>query len=450
MVVCYSALVGCSQSEPPRSVERAQVEPRWLSWRPRMNAGRRKLVLTHLERRANGMSPETRKLHDERLRESPLSFYRATASLFLRDIRSDEFLAQSFFYRRDSVTWISGDAHVANVGAFEDDRGKLAIDLNDFDEAWIASPLHDVWRMAASIALLARENALGRRAERIAITAFAVAYAEEILGDVSSSTSGISDALPEDARARMLEKWAPLEDGKRRFTRKKLRPLEGDERFAIVSAIETLYPASLEGKLKDRTDYFKVIDVARRIDAGVGSLGADRYWVLVRGPSNEPMDDRILEVKAQRPPALAELAPRTTIPNMSSGCRVALAQRVMLEAASDHAGCFEALGQSFSVRERSPFKEDDAKLEHVDTEPRLQSLARLLGLRLARAHVRGGAHVKGEEHPAFAPAFKRILREPTLGTSTTRKVIFVEETIAVGIGYADQVELDFAMHRSAT
>ena len=45
-------------------------------------------------------------------------------------------------------------------GRFDNGRGTVVFDLNDFDESFVANYLYDVYRMAASIVLVARNNSM--------------------------------------------------------------------------------------------------------------------------------------------------------------------------------------------------------------------------------------------------------------------------------------------------
>ena len=57
--------------------------------------------------------------------------------------------------------------------------------------------------------------------------------------------------------------------------------------------------------------HFQVKDVAVKKDSGTASLGLDRFFVLIDGPTDDPLDDIVLELKQTRRFALEGLAPRS-------------------------------------------------------------------------------------------------------------------------------------------
>ena len=58
-----------------------------------------------------------------RMAISPFVFYRGTNLLFWGDFAKDPRLKR--FGNKRTRTWIEGDAHVENVGAFANNRGKI-------------------------------------------------------------------------------------------------------------------------------------------------------------------------------------------------------------------------------------------------------------------------------------------------------------------------------------
>ena len=74
-------------------------------------------------------------LHEKycKMAVSPFVFYRGTAHLFWSDFADD--WRQHRFGCRRTRTWLQGDAHAENMGAFNDQEGNLVYGLNDFDES---------------------------------------------------------------------------------------------------------------------------------------------------------------------------------------------------------------------------------------------------------------------------------------------------------------------------
>ena len=55
--------------------------------------------------------------------------------------------------------------------------------------------------------------------------------------------------------------------------------------------------------------HFKIKDVAVKKGSGTASLGLDRYFVLIDGPTDDPGDAIVLELKQTRQSALHGLVP---------------------------------------------------------------------------------------------------------------------------------------------
>ena len=58
---------------------------------------------------------------------------------------------QNEIIRTSAWTWITGDQHLSNFGAWRNRAGEVVFGVNDFDEAVIFDFQMDVWRLAVSI-----------------------------------------------------------------------------------------------------------------------------------------------------------------------------------------------------------------------------------------------------------------------------------------------------------
>ena len=98
------------------------------------------------------------------------SFYRGTAVLFWRDFVLNDWgifdlsslglEMPSELQRTSTWTWITGDQHLSNFGAWRNRHGDVVYGLNDFDEAVIYDFHLDVWRLAVSVYTHALANGL--------------------------------------------------------------------------------------------------------------------------------------------------------------------------------------------------------------------------------------------------------------------------------------------------
>jgi uncharacterized protein (DUF2252 family) len=180
--------------------------------------------------------------------------------------------------------------------------------------------------------------------------------------------------------------------------------------------------------------------VAARLDAGTGSLGTPRYYVLIEGASDEPSDDRILDVKQQGLPAMYGYLPASEQSNVNDfvdhqGCRVAHGNKALLNDADDHIGCADISDKPFSIRERSPFKESfDTTI--LDSKTRFKKLAEQWGKALAAAHARADEDYDSSVVPHD---FEQVVHDLADGKHSE----FGEESRNIAIHYADQVEIDY-------
>src|SRR3954452_655995 len=103
-----------------------------------------------------------------RMLASPFTFYRGAAAIMAADLGG---LPNSGIEAQ-----LCGDAHLSNFGVFQAPDRRLVFDLNDFDET-LSGPFEwDVKRLAASIAVAARERDFDDGERRAASVATVRAY----------------------------------------------------------------------------------------------------------------------------------------------------------------------------------------------------------------------------------------------------------------------------------
>lgn len=428
----------------------------WESFR---GVKRRDAVELELARFNGNLSLADRKEKYFRMSDSVFAFYRGTAHLFYHDLAKRDWLHQSPFYQENAFTWIQGDLHLGNFGSFCDADEEVVFDLNDFDEAWISNYLYDVWRGAASLVLAAKELEFSDEEAGMAVDTFCKEYLEELDQYAFKDDEPYVQVRAEDAqgplrkflkkaakkgsRLTMLEKWTIATEKSRKFNTE-LSKLESvsDDDFRILKAAIAAYKDNLDSPLKGDKKYFKVIDVARRLGAGVGSLGAPRYYVLIRGEGKDPDSYRILDVKQQSVPSffrfLNEAEQRHLLdmyPETAAGCRVAYAQKAMLMDPDPHLGCVSILGRSFSVRERSPYKKS-IKLEKLSNFEDFHGMAEHWGTILATAHARAD---NDELHFGPNHCMESVVTSKVRGKHQE----FTDYIRNFAVGYAEQVFHDY-------
>jgi uncharacterized protein (DUF2252 family) len=386
----------------------------------------------------------------DKMSESAFSFYRGTNHLFWADLADDERVTD--FGSDETVTWIQGDAHANNFGAFHDDEGRIVYDLNDFDEAVVADFQLDVWRLATSVVLVARENGLDEDTAATAVEAMTESYLasvndfvdndDELDAVVTESEAYgrldefLAEVESDGSRTKLIDKWTKTSSGK-------LKLDTGlDDLAGVSSSIKTkiknalvAYGATLSGGLSWSTQYFAVKDVAQRLHAGVGSLGVARYYVLVEGPTTALTDDILLDVKQVRPPTALEFLDDAVYPFSRHGERAAKSQKALGVEVDNHLGWLTMGSESYVVRERSPWDET-FPTDELTSEERLVKLAEQWGAILAAAHARADDDFDADLVP-------HSFEDGVAGAIGGREGEFTTAVVDVALAYATQVDADY-------
>ena len=434
------------------------------TWEPHKGKARKGELAMELARFNGALSRQHRHQKYARMSQSPFTFYRGTAHLFYRDLATKQLIAASRFVGPKTVTWIQGDLHQGNFGAFADNEGEIVFDLNDFDESWISCYLYDVWRGAVSLVITGRENGFSTKKVRSFLQTFVNQYLAE-LGRCEGKEGRGLDQVTEDnchgplrkflkkaakkSRKHMLDSWTVVRDGDRRFDliSARLAPVSKGDAKLLASAI-SVYKDELESDLRGREDYFRVLDVAKRLEAGIGSLGTPRYYVLIRGEDDTLDTSRILDVKEQSMPSFFPFLPEREKQKLlrafdeeRAGLRVAEAQRAMLMDPDKHLGGITILGHSFSVRERSPYKKS-FKVEKLTKCDDYNEMAHHWGTILAAAHARADKD--------RSDMVSHHLEEEVLALTGGKEDKFLAEVEQFAMGYAEQVALDHKLFLELT
>ncbi len=248
-----------------------------------------------------GRDPERLALKYRNMRASPFVFLRGTCHLFY------DRLARIGAPRSAPLAWVCGDLHLENFGSFKGDNRLVYFDINDFDEAALAPATWDLVRFLTSLRVGAESIAVGQREAARLCEVFIASYASALgLGKaywVERDTAQglvreLLDGLRDRQRPQFLASRTDMK-GRRRVLRadgKKALPASEAQR-ALVLEVVRQYAAQ-----QPNPGFYEVLDVARRI-AGTGSLGVERYAVLVEGKGS-PNGNYVLDMKQALPSSL--------------------------------------------------------------------------------------------------------------------------------------------------
>ncbi|NES07899.1 MAG: DUF2252 domain-containing protein [Okeania sp. SIO2F4] len=399
-----------------------------------------------------------------RMSESPFTFYRATNSLFWQDFVNDSRLGK--FGNAQTKTWILGDCHVNNFGAYNNDKGEIIFDLNDFDESIIADYQYDLWRLATSIILVAEDNSIiSKDDQKEIIDSFSESYLDTLesyvgnedetqiyftekntIGEVKKTI----EKATEKTRRGMLYKWTKVVEEKRLFDfENEDLGIASDANKAIESEI-LAYAETLSGNLNYDPKYFQVKDVAQRLNAGLGSLGTPRYYLLIEGETDNLDDDHILDIKRQyQPPAyeLFSLYDRLNYDSIfyNTAQRHAEAYKALIKHADDFLGWMELVDNNpadgdfsgyYSVREISPYKKS-LKTKRLKDKDSFIEVAQQWGKILATDHARAD---KDFDEKLVPYSLEKQVTKITDGKYKE----FRELVDEVAFQYVEQVKIDYS------
>ncbi|MDR5900341.1 DUF2252 family protein [Halomonas vilamensis] len=369
------------------------------------------------------LSDADRAIKYDKLAVSPYRFFRGTNHLYWNDVWHDWRFAL-FGGLPETQTWLQGDAHAYNFGAYGHHDDSVRYGMDDFDDALIGDYQYDLWRLTISLVLDARENVgLSRKGIRKGLVALVESYHDELVGHQRGETPGavtldtakgplkpfMQHVGDKHSRAKSLQKWTQQTAEGRRFAERpdKLAGLSAHIGSQLRKAVEEEYPQTLQSRRAEAEDsHFRVKDMARRLNAGTGSLGLERYYVLIEGGRNHEHDDVILDIKQQTPPEGWALmtrnekqAWRSAFPH--EGIRHAAAFCAIAEHPDIYLGWLHLDDRVFSVRERSPYKKD-FPTDKLDTAKPYRKLVGQWGRILAREHLRGARALNPDDPACFA------------------------------------------------
>ncbi len=385
---------------------------------------------------------------------SPSRFFDAADVLYWQDVWSD-WRFTLFGGWPATQTWLHGDAQLCRFAASAYPGEPVRFGLQGVDRALIGDYQFDLWRLATSLVLEARENAgLSAKAVDQALNELATGYLEALsahregktlkAGGLKSAKGPLKDFLGKVADKqhpqRSLEKWTELTDTKgRQFAARpgKLANLPADVASKLKRIIENEYQQTLQASAKEGdANHFRVKDTARRLNAS----GLEHYYVLLEGGGDGQHDDVLIEVKEQRPPQAYHLLGkadqqgwRKLFPN--EGLRHAAAFHALAAHDDAYLGWLTLNDRVFGVR-RMPGFAKRLPAKKLKGAKAYRKFARQWGEILAALHVQGAkALARGEE--GFADAVCQRIEG--------REAAFIDSVSRFAKGYADCVEQDYRL-----
>jgi uncharacterized protein (DUF2252 family) len=376
-----------------------------------------------------------------KMRKNAFVFFRGTCHLFYRDLPSASSLNTA------PVTWICGDLHLENFGAYKGDNRQIYFGIDDFDEGILAPCTWDLARLVTSIFLAVDSLDLKRSAAvelaRLYLSSYATTLRAGKVGEiVEDNAKGIVADLLEDLRRRnrsdFLAERTELIDGRRhlKVDDQKILEISKQKYQKVRQAID------LWAQTQTNPDFFKVLDVGCRV-AGTGSLGLDRYLILVTGKGS-PHGNYLLDFKQQLDsslqPYLSLVEPLGLSINQptwaNAATRVMNVQQLVQPTPPALLAAIEFNGGSYLLRELQPTQD---KIGLKAGKISLSQLEKLIDI---IAKVTGFTHLQGSGKLGAAITTDLV----TFGANLD----WQQDLLNYAANYANQVQLDYQYFCQAT
>jgi len=313
-----------------------------------------------------GRIPRLLALKWSKLQESPFAFFRGTAPLFFADWARRSLPAAP-------AVWICGDAHAENLGSYKGGNRVPYFDLNDFDEACLAPAHWDLGRALAGLNLLGPPGR-ARRFLAAYRARLATGKPQHIEPEVAR---GIVATLLTNVQQRRKKKFLAS-----RLVRGKIR-IKAGRTYALDAATERRARRIFRewAGRQPQPGFYRIKDLCGRI-AGNGSLGVERYVILVRGRKLPSLMD--MKQAAPSAPQACLGLPQPRWENEAH--RVATIQYFMQYVPVDRLGWTRTAPVAYLLRELQPIEDrvDHDLLTAADFDDFVDQWAGLL----ASAHLR--------------------------------------------------------------
>jgi uncharacterized protein (DUF2252 family) len=312
----------------------------------------------------------------------PYRFMRGTAGIFWRDLQRPSPLYAIEWLQIEAEAagvLLVGDPHPENVGTFRTEDGRLVLAFNDFDACTWGPFTGDLQRLILAWQLAWLQAAPDTAGAYVADLVIVIldAYTARMSERANDSSNRVYDAEYVDGAIALDLFERAARDGDAQEALNEYAPRVGESRSLVRGDIEERATLWFEDTLVDVTPLERrmvefllrtteksletgaVLDVVRRLGAGVASYPVLRYYALVDGPTTSPEDDVLLELKETLNPVPAVSPVRLPAqPIPSNAGRAIWAQNSLYPGMTldEWATSSIAGPMSFRVRERTSYQ----------------------------------------------------------------------------------------------
>jgi uncharacterized protein (DUF2252 family) len=322
------------------------------------------------------------------MRQDAHAFMRGTCHLYYRD-----WPTQDKQLNDAPLAWICGDLHLENFGCYKGDNRLVYFDLNDFDEAVLAPATWELGRWLTSILVAGTSFKLPEsdaiRLCQIGLDSYAAALMTGKGRWLERETAkgmirNLLDPMTLRDRKTFLDSRTRVRKGLRSITvdEKRALALLPQEKADVMAFVEEY------ARLQPKPDFYRPLDAARRI-AGTGSLGVDRYVILIEGRGG-PDENFLLDLKQAIPSALAPYVIHKQPEWMSDAHRVASVQRWAQAISPAFLSAVTFGDKPFLFKGLQPTQDRLALEGWCGKLKRLEQVIRSMGQIVAWSHLRSG------------------------------------------------------------
>lgn len=386
--------------------------------------------------------------------QSPFTFYRGGAKIMAQDLSTTPATGLN--------AQLCGDAHLSNFGVYGSSSRQLVFDVNDFDETLPGPWEWDLKRLAASFAIVARNNnykskdeadlaALSVASYREAMAKFAdMHYLDVWYSELNAAKihAAFADQLTKK-EAKTGKRFAKKARSKNSVHAFNKLAEQTDDGFRIMSQPPLIVPLrdiptnedpedvkrhvteQLTAYLDSVPDHLQVLinrfsyrDSALKV-VGVGSVGTNCDVVLFKGrDSTEPF---FLQIKEAMQSVLADHLPASKYQH--EGERVVVGQRLMQASSDMFLGWTTGAGGKYYYWRQFKDMKGSVDVDGASLKS-MRRYAQLCGWTLARSHARSGDSQAIAGYLGSGDVFDRAVAD-------------------FAVAYADQNDQDYKAFKSA-
>ena len=337
-----------------------------------------------------GRDPERLAIKFKAMRQDAFVFLRGACHLFYERLPE---VSGAGVLKRAPLTWVCGDLHLQNFGSYKGDNRLVYFDINDFDEGALAPCTWDLVHFLTSV--LVGGKTLGVKPAhalslcRTFLDAYALALMSGKARWVERETAEglvreLLTGLQTRKRHELLERRTEIKKGKRHIR------LDGKHALRIGNKQREQISAFMRDYARTQSDpgFYKVLDIANRV-AGTGSLGIERYVILVEGKGS-PNGNYLLDLKEALGSSLLPYLKVRQLRVDSKAHQVVAIQRRMQAISMAFLQPVVIGKKSYVMRGLQP-TEDRVALDHWNGNlQRLEGVVNVMGKIVAWAQLRSG------------------------------------------------------------